>query len=107
MINKRVTPPSDSLDSSPVLEFVCLERYNAIRLVQMVHTSLADLNKVIRGNMLLTPHVQKLAGSLLKNEVSHSPVLYYSCSCCCHCCCHCCCRFCVGSRELVRVVGGS
>lgn len=69
MITKRVAPPSDQIDS-PVLEFVCLERYNAVCLVQMVHASLADLNKVIRGNALLSSHVQKLASSLLKNEVS-------------------------------------
>lgn len=68
MISKRVAPPSDKLDC-PVLEFVCLERYNAVRLVQLVHVSLAELNKVIRGNALLSSQVQKLASSLLKNEV--------------------------------------
>lgn len=63
-----MAPPSDKLDC-PVLEFVCLERYNAVRLVQLVHVSLAELNKVIRGNALLSSQVQKLASSLLKNEV--------------------------------------
>ena len=63
-----MAPPSDKLDC-PVLEFVCLERYNAVRLVQLVHVSLAELNKVIRGNTLLSSQVQKMASSLLKNEV--------------------------------------
>ena len=48
---------------------MALERYNAITLVQRVHSSLAALNKVLRGSSLLTPAVQKLASSLLKNEV--------------------------------------
>ncbi len=68
LISKRLSPPSEHVDS-PVLEFVCLERYNAVHLVQMVHASLAELNKVIRGNALLSSDVQKLASALLKNEV--------------------------------------
>ena len=64
-----MTPPSEQLDS-PVLEFVCLERYNAVRLVRMIHASLAELNRVIRGNALISPQVQKLASALLSNEVS-------------------------------------
>ena len=53
-----------------MLEFVCLERYNAVQLVRTVHASLAELNKVIRGNALLSSDVQKLASALLKNEVN-------------------------------------
>ena len=68
MISKRLAPPTEQTDS-PVLEFVSLERYNAVRLVRTVHTSLADLNKVIRANALLSSQVQKLASSLLKSEV--------------------------------------
>ena len=52
------------------MALVALERYNAIRLVQTVHSSLASLNRVLRGSSLLTPAVQKLASSLLKNEVN-------------------------------------
>ena len=126
LINKRVSPPSDKLDS-PVLEFVCLERYNAVRLVQTVHASLAELNKVIRGNALLSPYVQKLAGSLLANEVRKSCcccccccdvaviaaalvavvcvllllLLLLLCCCCCSCCCCCCC---VAAAALVAVL---
>jgi len=69
MVSKAPSPPSDKIES-PVYAFVSLERYNAIRLVQVVHNSLRNLNKVIKGNILLSTNVQKLAGSLLKNEVS-------------------------------------
>lgn len=68
MVGKAPGPPSDMIDS-PVHAFVSLERYNAIRLVQVVHSSLKDLNKVIKGTILLSSNVQKLASSLLKNEV--------------------------------------
>ena len=63
-----MSPPSDKLDS-PVLAFISLERYNAVRLVQAVHSSLADLNKVLRGSALLTTDVQRLARALLRHEV--------------------------------------
>ena len=49
--------------------FVQLERYNAIRLVQHVHGSLAALSKVIKGTALLTAETQNLATSLMKQEV--------------------------------------
>ena len=68
LISKKVSPPSDKLDS-PVLAFVSLEHYNAVRLVQAVHSSLADLNKVLRGSALLTTDVQRLASALLRHEV--------------------------------------
>ena len=68
LISKKVSPPSDKLDS-PVLAFISLERYNAVRLVQAVHSSLANLNKVLRGSALLTTDVQRLARALLKHEV--------------------------------------
>ena len=34
---------------SPVLQFVMLERYNAVQLVQKVHQTLSALSKVMRG----------------------------------------------------------
>ena len=46
-----------------------LERYNAIRLVQTVHQSLAALCKVIRGTQLVNKDVQNLAAALLNQEV--------------------------------------
>ena len=63
-----MSPPSDTSDS-PVVEFVSLERYNAIKLIQTVHASLTNLNKVIKGSALLSSDVQAMASSLLKNEV--------------------------------------
>ena len=68
LITKQISPPSDKIDT-PVIAFIALERYNALRLVQTVHSSLAALNKVLRGSSLLTPSVQKMASYLLKSEV--------------------------------------
>ena len=46
-----------------------LERYNAVKLVQFVHSTLASLAKVIKGTQLLTSSVQALAVSLMQQEV--------------------------------------
>jgi len=69
LIQMKVSAPAETGDESPVTSFVQLERYNAIRLVQIVHASLASLSKVIRGTALLDAEVQALAGALLKQEV--------------------------------------
>lgn len=66
----KISAPTETGEESPVTSFVQLERYNAIRLVQIVHASLSSLSKVIRGTTLLDAEVQALAGSLLKQEVS-------------------------------------
>lgn len=66
----KISAPTETGDETPVTSFVQLERYNAIRLVQIVHASLSSLSKVIRGTTLLDAEVQALAGSLLKQEVS-------------------------------------
>ncbi|KAJ8297986.1 LOW QUALITY PROTEIN: hypothetical protein KUTeg_024517 [Tegillarca granosa] len=69
LIHQRVAPPSDKTGKeSPVVSFIKLEKYNAIKLVQNVHQSLASLSKVIRGTQLLTTEVQKLAAALLNQE---------------------------------------
>ena len=68
LINKKLALPSNKVES-PIVEFIALERYNAINLIQVVHSSLAALNKVLKGSSLLTPSVQKLAASLLRHEV--------------------------------------
>ena len=66
----KVAPPSDkSGNQSPITSFILLERYNAIKLVQSVHASLAALSKVIRGTQLLTSDVSKMAEALLNQEV--------------------------------------
>ncbi|KAJ8280434.1 hypothetical protein GJAV_G00054510 [Gymnothorax javanicus] len=67
LIHQKVSPPSQS-QGSPVLSFVVLEQFNAIRLVQGIHQSLAALSKVIRGTSLLTTEVQKVATALLNQE---------------------------------------
>ena len=78
----KVSSPSDKLDS-PVLAFTSLERFNAVRLVQTIHSSLAELNKVLRGSSLLTTTVQRLAAALLRHEVSGRVTLVErGCVCC-------------------------
>ncbi|KAK2847119.1 hypothetical protein Q5P01_010118 [Channa striata] len=67
LIHQKVAPPTEG-NGSPVLSFIALELFNAIRLVQSIHQSLAALSKVIRGTQLLTPEVQKLATALLNQE---------------------------------------
>ncbi|XP_030632529.1 cytoplasmic dynein 2 heavy chain 1 [Chanos chanos] len=67
MIHQKVSPPSES-QGSPVLSFILLEQFIAIRLVQGIHQSLAALSKVIRGTSLLTSDVHKLATALLNQE---------------------------------------
>uniref|UniRef100_W5MJK1 Cytoplasmic dynein 2 heavy chain 1 n=1 Tax=Lepisosteus oculatus TaxID=7918 RepID=W5MJK1_LEPOC len=71
LIHQKVAPPSES-QASPVLSFIILEQFNAIRLVQSIHQSLAALSKVIRGTSLLTSEVQKLATALLNQECPQS-----------------------------------
>ncbi|XP_022103094.1 cytoplasmic dynein 2 heavy chain 1-like isoform X1 [Acanthaster planci] len=70
LIQMKLQPPSEKSGNSesPVTSFIQLERYNAITLVQFVHSTLAALSKVIRGTTLLTSEVQKLASLLLKQE---------------------------------------
>ncbi|KAM7436007.1 Cytoplasmic dynein 2 heavy chain 1 [Porites harrisoni] len=69
LIQMKISAPAEAGEESPVTSFVLLERYNAIRLVQIVHASLSSLSKVIRGTALLDAEVQALAGALLKQEV--------------------------------------
>ena len=77
LITKKVSPPSDKLES-PVLAFVSLERFNAVRLVQKVHSSLASLNRVLRGSSLLSTDVHRQAGALLRHEVRELCGLFVS-----------------------------
>lgn len=69
-------PPNDR-QGSPILSFIVLEQFNAIRLVQSVHQSLAALSKVIRGATLLSSEVQKLASALLNQKVSQYYIYIY------------------------------
>ena len=70
LIQMKISPPAETGKESPLTSFVLLERYSAIRLVQIVHSSLASLSKVIRGTALLDAQVQALAAALLRQEVS-------------------------------------
>lgn len=77
----KVMAPGESSNDSPIKSFILLERYNAIKLVQSVHHSLAALSKVIRGTQLLTTDVQNLAAALLSQEVGlamHHPINRHS-----------------------------
>ncbi|KAF5921105.1 hypothetical protein HPG69_018505 [Diceros bicornis minor] len=67
LIHQKVSPPNDR-QGSPIVSFIVLEQFNAIRLVQSVHQSLAALSKVIRGTTLLSSDVQKLASALLNQK---------------------------------------
>ncbi|NXA12552.1 DYHC2 protein, partial [Sapayoa aenigma] len=67
LIHQKVSPPAEQ-QGSPVLSFITLEQFNAIRLVQSVHQSLASLSKVIRGTSLLSSEVQRLASALLNQK---------------------------------------
>ena len=58
-----------------------LERFNAIKLVQSIHASLAALSKVIRGTQLLTSEAQAIAEAVMNQEVRlqlypHLPALF-------------------------------
>ncbi|GAB1603232.1 cytoplasmic dynein 2 heavy chain 1-like isoform X1, partial [Argonauta hians] len=69
LLHMKVRPPKQKDGTtSPLLAFLQLEKYNAVKLIQFVHSSLAGLSKVIRGSQLLTPNVQKLAEALLDQE---------------------------------------
>ena len=64
-----MSPPSiKNAEDPPVLSFLRLERYNAVKLVQFVHSCLAALSRVIRGVNLLSADVQALAQALLQGE---------------------------------------
>ncbi|OXB57863.1 hypothetical protein ASZ78_016437 [Callipepla squamata] len=67
LIHQKVTPPTEQ-QGSPILSFITLEQFSAIRLVQSVHQSLASLSKVIRGTSLLSSEVQRLASALINQK---------------------------------------
>ncbi|KAM9321467.1 cytoplasmic dynein 2 heavy chain 1 [Gastrophryne carolinensis] len=67
LIHQKVSPPTER-HGSPILSFIILEQFNAIRLVQSIHQSLAALSKVIRGTSLLSSEVQSLASALLEQK---------------------------------------
>ena len=69
LIQSKVSLPTEKQGDQPVVSFIQLERYNAIKLVQSIHGTLAALSKVIRGTQLLTNEVSNLAAALMNQEV--------------------------------------
>nr|WAW84826.1 cytoplasmic dynein 2 heavy chain 1 [Halisarca dujardinii] len=63
LISLKVSLPEDG--SSPVEGFVLLERSNAVKCVQAIHSQLSALNKVLKGSVLLTSEVHRLGSALL------------------------------------------
>ncbi|KAI3384589.1 hypothetical protein SNEBB_000074 [Seison nebaliae] len=63
---RRLSAPDENDD--PVAAFVLLEVYNAITLVQLIHKSIMELDKLLKGNTLLTGNLHKLASALLRQE---------------------------------------
>ncbi|CAL4059761.1 unnamed protein product, partial [Meganyctiphanes norvegica] len=71
LIQAKVVANSGS-GEAPVRAFIQLEYYSVVTIVQTVHRSLAALSKVIRGTLLLTTEVQKLAEAFLRQETPGS-----------------------------------
>ncbi|XP_068211563.1 cytoplasmic dynein 2 heavy chain 1 [Palaemon carinicauda] len=67
LLQAKVAVPT-SAGEAPVKAFIQLEYFSVISIVQTIHRSLAQLSKVIRGTLLLSRDVQKLAEQLLKQE---------------------------------------
>jgi len=68
VLHDKYQLPNDSDSTPPVDSFVQLEHYNAIQIVQNVHSTLSSLAKTIKGSQLLSPSVQALAISLMHHE---------------------------------------
>lgn len=84
LIQAKLQAPSDkSGTDSPIKSFILLERYNAVKIVQSIHATLAALSKVIRGTQLLTSEVQSISVALMSQEVGHfvSPYHFHICKC--------------------------
>lgn len=67
ILQLKLEPPLAS-DSVPIKEFVQLEFYNGVSLLQNVHKTLSAMAKVIKGTSLLDATVTKLAKSILRQE---------------------------------------
>ena len=74
IIQAKVAPPSDKGNTTPIVSFIMLERFNAIKLVQNIHGSLATLSKIIRGTQLLTSDAQNTAQALMNQEVCNCQI---------------------------------
>ena len=54
--------------NSPIKDFIELEYFNAVSLIQHVHKTLAAVSKIIRGTALLNEKTVKVASNLLKQQ---------------------------------------
>ena len=71
IIHQSLHPPQES-KNSPLNDFVDLEDYNGVNLIQHVHKTLAGISKIIRGTALLNEKTKKVASSLLKQQTPES-----------------------------------
>merc|ERR1712193_377868 len=68
VLHQKLQSPAESDNTPPVNAFVKLEHYNAVLLIQKVHSTLASLAKVIKGTQLVTPAIQNMAAVLMNHE---------------------------------------
>uniref|UniRef100_A0A5K4FDN9 Cytoplasmic dynein 2 heavy chain 1 n=1 Tax=Schistosoma mansoni TaxID=6183 RepID=A0A5K4FDN9_SCHMA len=66
-----------STTESPIREFLHLELYNALQLIQHVHSSLASIARACKGTQLVTGLMHQLAKSLLHGETPDSWLLQW------------------------------
>ncbi|CAH8515920.1 unnamed protein product [Schistosoma mattheei] len=62
---------------SPIQEFLHLELYNALQLIQHVHLSLASIARACKGTQLVNGVMHQLANSLLHGETPDSWLLQW------------------------------
>jgi dynein heavy chain 2 len=55
--------------TSPIDDFVSLERSNGVKLVMLIDSSLGALSRVLKGTETLSSSVQKLGAALLTDQV--------------------------------------
>ncbi|GAB6032228.1 Cytoplasmic dynein 2 heavy chain 1 [Chamberlinius hualienensis] len=67
MVKASVDPPDGS--GEPLTSVIQLEYFNAVKLVQYIHSTLASVSKVLRGIIVMVGDVAKLVQSLLHQEI--------------------------------------
>lgn len=72
-----ISSENRSTIGSPIQEFLHLELYNALQLIQHVHLSLASIARACKGTQLVTGVMHQLANSLLHGETPDSWLLQW------------------------------
>eukprot|EP00088_Acartia_fossae_P060344 TRINITY_DN72249_c0_g1_i1.p1 TRINITY_DN72249_c0_g1~~TRINITY_DN72249_c0_g1_i1.p1 ORF type:complete len:474 (-),score=40.40 TRINITY_DN72249_c0_g1_i1:72-1442(-) len=67
MLHLNSNQPQESYNS-PVKDFIELEYFNGVNLIQTVHKSLAGISKILRGTALLSETTMSVASSILKHQ---------------------------------------